>query len=102
MTGRYMDALEERLAVAPDRRRRREEEEEATPVVYTAMHGVGADYVDAAFRRAGFRPLIHVEEQRGKKDGGIMAVVVVIIIESFDVSLRADFYIFLKNVIFIY
>ena len=36
------------------------------PIVYTAMHGVGADYVDRAVRVAGFRPLVHVPAQRGK------------------------------------
>ena len=35
-------------------------------IVYTAMHGVGADYIDKAFEIAGFQPVIHVKEQRGR------------------------------------
>ena len=36
-------------------------------IVYTAMHGVGADFVDEAFEASGFRnTIIHVKEQRGK------------------------------------
>ena len=35
------------------------------PVVYTAVHGVGADYIDRAVKVAGFAPLVHVKEQRG-------------------------------------
>ncbi len=34
-------------------------------IVYTAMHGVGADYLDQAFDKAGFQPVLHVKEQRG-------------------------------------
>ena len=36
------------------------------PVVYTAMHGVGAGYVDRAVESCGFKPLVHVMEQRGE------------------------------------
>ena len=36
-------------------------------IVYTAMHGVGADYIDQAFATAGFQPVIHVKEQRGTR-----------------------------------
>ena len=34
-------------------------------IVYSAMHGVGADYVETAFRTAGFSSLVHVQEQKG-------------------------------------
>ncbi len=34
-------------------------------IVYTPMHGVGANYIDRAFQVAGFMPVIHVKEQRG-------------------------------------
>jgi len=38
---------------------------EGPPLVYTAMHGVGADYVDRAIAAAGFKqPVVHVKEQR--------------------------------------
>ena len=35
-------------------------------IVYTAMHGVGSDFIDKAFEATGFDPVIHVKEQRGK------------------------------------
>jgi len=35
-------------------------------IVYTAMHGVGASYIDRAFQVAGFLPVIHVKEQKGR------------------------------------
>ena len=35
-------------------------------IIYTAMHGVGANYIDRAFQVAGFMPVIHVKEQKGK------------------------------------
>jgi len=35
-------------------------------IVYTPMHGVGANYIDRAFQVAGFLPVIHVKDQRGK------------------------------------
>jgi phosphomannomutase len=38
-------------------------------IVYSAMHGVGADFIDQAFRLAGFPPVIHVRTQRGKRLG---------------------------------
>jgi hypothetical protein len=31
------------------------------------MHGVGASYIDRAFQVAGFLPVIHVKEQKGKE-----------------------------------
>ena len=34
-------------------------------IVYTAMRGVGANYVDRAFSTANFQPVLHVKEQRG-------------------------------------
>ena len=34
--------------------------------VYTAMHGVGADYIDMAFEQCGFKAVNHVKEQRGQ------------------------------------
>jgi len=54
----YLDRLESGLVV-----------DKATmaslgPVVYTAMHGVGADFVEAAFSRANLQPPLHVKEQR--------------------------------------
>jgi len=33
-------------------------------IVYTAMHGVGSDFIDKAFKATGFDPVIHVKEQR--------------------------------------
>lgn len=33
-------------------------------IVYTPMHGVGADYIDRAFEVAAFLPVLHVKEQR--------------------------------------
>ena len=33
-------------------------------LVYTAMHGVGANYIDCAFSVAGFNAVIHCKEQR--------------------------------------
>ena len=38
----------------------------AGKIIYTAMHGVGSDYIDQAFEISGFSPVIHVKEQRGK------------------------------------
>ena len=35
-------------------------------IVYTAMHGVGSDFIDKAFEATGFDPVIHVKEQRGR------------------------------------
>ena len=35
-------------------------------IVYTAMHGVGANFIDQAFKVSGFQPVMHVKEQRGK------------------------------------
>jgi phosphomannomutase len=40
-------------------------------IVYTAMHGVGANYIDQAVAAAGFKPLVHVQEQRGKPGSGV-------------------------------
>ena len=34
-------------------------------IVYTAMHGVGAKFIDQAFEATGFDPVIHVKEQKG-------------------------------------
>ena len=34
-------------------------------IVYSAMHGVGANFVDRAFEVAGFNPVVHVKKQRG-------------------------------------
>ncbi len=42
-------------------------------VAYTAMHGVGADVVDAAFAAAGFDPVHHVDAQR-RPDGDFPTV----------------------------
>ena len=33
-------------------------------IVYSAMHGVGASYIDRAFATAKFAPVVHVQEQR--------------------------------------
>jgi phosphomannomutase len=33
-------------------------------IVYTAMHGVGAAFIDQAFAMAKFRPVVHVPEQQ--------------------------------------
>ena len=33
-------------------------------IVYTAMHGVGASYIDHAFETVKFKPVIHVSEQK--------------------------------------
>merc|ERR1712018_225056 len=33
-------------------------------IVYTPMHGVGANFIDEAFDVCGFQPVIHVKEQR--------------------------------------
>ena len=35
-------------------------------IVYTSMHGVGADTIDLVFDACGFQPVIHVKEQRRK------------------------------------
>ena len=37
----------------------------AVKIVYSAMHGVGADFLDRAFRVAGLGPVVHVKKQRG-------------------------------------
>ena len=37
----------------------------AVKIVYSAMHGVGADFLDRAFRVAGLSPVVHVKKQRG-------------------------------------
>ena len=34
-------------------------------IVYSAMHGVGANFVDKAFEVAGFNAVVHVKKQRG-------------------------------------
>ena len=34
-------------------------------IVYSAMHGVGADFLDRAFKVAGLSPVVHVKKQRG-------------------------------------
>ena len=34
-------------------------------IVYSAMHGVGADFLDRAFKVVGLRPVVHVKKQRG-------------------------------------
>ena len=34
-------------------------------IVYSAMHGVGADFLDRAFKVAGLGPVVHVKKQRG-------------------------------------
>ena len=34
-------------------------------IVYSAMHGVGANFLDRAFKVAGFSPVVHVKKQRG-------------------------------------
>ena len=34
-------------------------------MVYSAMHGVGADFLDRAFKVAGLSPVVHVKKQRG-------------------------------------
>ena len=34
-------------------------------LVYTAMHGVGSEFIDRAAMETGFKPVIHVKEQRG-------------------------------------
>ena len=33
-------------------------------IIYTAMHGVGATYIDRAFETVKFKPVIHVSEQK--------------------------------------
>ena len=35
-------------------------------IVYTPMHGVGADTIDLVFDACGFQPVVHVKEQRRK------------------------------------
>ena len=40
-------------------------------IVYTSMHGVGANFIDMAFEAAEFQPVIHVKEQRGKENDGM-------------------------------
>ena len=37
-------------------------------IVYSAMHGVGAEYIDRAFEATGFQPVVQVVEQKGEED----------------------------------
>ena len=60
MTEGYLAALESDLY---DKKMNQEGQ---TKIVYSAMHGVGAEYIEMAFKRAGFQMPISVKEQNGE------------------------------------
>lgn len=60
MSNEYYDVLNRGLM------KRTNNEEYKESIVYTAMHGVGANFIDRAMEIAGFKPLVHVKEQRGE------------------------------------
>ncbi len=41
-------------------------ERSCAKIVYSAMHGVGSNFIDKAFAAAGLQPVHHVKQQRGE------------------------------------
>eukprot|EP00094_Tigriopus_californicus_P008514 TCALIF_08206-PA protein Name:"Similar to PGM2 Phosphoglucomutase-2 (Homo sapiens)" AED:0.04 eAED:0.04 QI:1733/0.87/0.77/1/0.87/0.88/9/0/593 len=69
MSNEYYEVLNRGLM------KRTNNEEYKESIVYTAMHGVGANFIDRALETAGFKALVHVKEQRVEPDPEFPTVV---------------------------